>query len=41
IKSINKLMIENHKIELFKIQDQKVWSYLYETCLDEKSFVLT
>jgi len=38
IKSINKLMIENHKIELFKIQDQKVWSYLYETCLDEKSF---
>lgn len=38
IKSINKLMIENHKIELFKIQDKKVWSYLYETCLDEKSF---
>ena len=38
IKSINRLMMENHKIELFKIQDQKVWSYLYETCLDEKSF---
>lgn len=38
IKSINKLIIENHKIALFKIQDQKVWSYLYETCLDEKSF---
>lgn len=38
IKSINKLMIKNYNIELFKIQERKVWSYLYETCLDEKSF---
>jgi len=38
IKSINKLMMENYKIILFKIQEQKVWLYLYETCLDEKSF---
>jgi len=38
IKSINKLMIKNYNIELFKIQEQKVWSYLHETCLDEKSF---
>jgi len=38
IQSINRLMTKDYNIELFKIQDQKIWSYLDEICLDEKSF---
>ena len=40
IDSINLLMKNNYKIELFDIQEQKIWNNLFEPCQDKKDFVL-
>jgi len=40
IDSINILMKNNYKIELFDIQEQKIWNSLFEPCQGKKDFVL-